>query len=351
MKKKGNKNLTYTQRLQIEALLNAGLKKQEIAERVGINVRTLYYELKRGSYEHINKVKNYRSFKLNDYKIVKSSQYSAEKAQQRYNFVCTARGTDLKIGSNFEFINFIQDKVINLKLSAAAVLGEINRKNLYDLKISKTTLYRYIKLGIFDKLKISKRKQRYNKVTIKRVAKGVSIEKRPEEISKRNSFGHWEMDCLCGSTKATWLVLSERLTRKEIIMPMTSQKLINVVSCLNEIEYYYGKMFKKVFKSITVDNGSEFLDYELLERSIYCKNNKRTQVYYCHPYCSCERGTNERLNREIRRLVPKGSDLSKYSKADIYQIEKWVNNYPRQVLNYATSEECFESELLKLKVS
>lgn len=136
------------------------------------------------------------------------------------------------------------------------------------------------------------------------------------------------MDCVCGSTKATSLVLTERLTRKEIIMPMTNQKCESVIHCLNIIEHQYGKNFKMIFKSITVDNGSEFADFEKLEKSKY-GNSKRTSVYYCHPYCSSERGSNERLNREIRRLIPKGTDLSQFTRKDIQRVENWVNDYPR----------------------
>ena len=63
---------------------------------------------------------------------------------------------------------------------------------------------------------------------------------------------------------------------------------------------------------------------------------------------SCERGSNERINREIRRLIPKGSDLSKYTIEEIQKVEDWVNNYPRKALGYATSKERFEEEIRKL---
>jgi IS30 family transposase len=129
---------------------------------------------------------------------------------------------------------------------------------------------------------------------------------------------------------------------------MKNQKSESVVKSLNEIEYRYGKNFKKIFKSITVDNGSEFADFQGLERSIYGRNSKRTAVYYCHPYCSSERGTNERINREIRRWIPKGSDLSKYTLEDIKRVESWVNNYPRQVLGFYSSQEMFESQLAQI---
>ena len=108
----------------------------------------------------------------------------------------------------------------------------------------------------------------------------------------------------------------------------------------------FQKKFKAIFKSITVDNGSEFSDTLGLERSIYGGGRStRTKVYYCHPYSSYERGTNERINREIRRLIPKGSDISVYSASEIKEVEFWINNYPRRVLGYATSQELFDYQL------
>ena len=131
-------------------------------------------------------------------------------------------------------------------------------------------------------------------------------------------------------------------------MKMPNQTMDSVHHCLNIIEHKFGKNFKKIFKSITVDNGSEFSDCKSLEKSKFGKNNKRTKVYYCHPYSSYERGSNERINREIRRKIPKGSDLSIYTDDDIIEVENWVNEYPRQVLNFHTSNELFNLHLLNL---
>lgn len=344
MKKKGTKNLTRPQRLQIETLYNAKIPKKEIAKRVGVCIRTIHYELKRGAYEHLSKTTNF----WYGTRIKKTIKYSSNLAQQRYEHNCTSKGRPLKVGKDFAFIHYIEKRCQEEKISPCAVLGQIKRENMpFETNISKTTLYRYIADGLFENLKLEKRKQKYKHVAIKRVSKGTSIEKRPIEIKQRNTFGHWEMDCVCGSNKTTLLVLSERLTRKEIIFKMESQKCVNVISCLNKLERRFGRKFKQVFKSITMDNGSEFADYIGIEKSIYGKG-KRTTTYYCHPYCSSERGTNERLNREIRRLIPKGSNLSKYTDADIQHVEDWVNNYPREVLGYATSRELFEKQLLAI---
>ena len=310
---KKRKNLTFTQRLQIETLYNAKTKIKEIANILGLHFTTIYKELKKGRYEHTIKQDTF----WYGVRVRTEIRYSAQIAQDRYDRVCLNKGRELKIGKDYALVNYIEKRVNEDKISACAVLGEIKYKNLPFTKISKTTLYRYIHLGLFSNIHLETRKHKYKKVIIKRVSRGTSIEQRPIEIKNRNTFGHWEMDCLCGSNKATWLVLSERLTRKEIIFSMKNQKASSVIFCLNVLERRYGALFKKVFKTITVDNGSEFSDYKGIEKSIFGKNNKRTLVYYCHPYCSSERGTNERLNREIRKLVPKGTSLSKFSESDV----------------------------------
>lgn len=76
-----------------------------------------------------------------------------------------------------------------------------------------------------------------------------------------------------------------------------------------------------IFKTITVDNGGEFADVEGLERSALRKGN-RTTVYYCHPYSSYERGSNENQNRMIRRRHPKGTDFAEVTAAEVKETEE-----------------------------
>ena len=84
------------------------------------------------------------------------------------------------------------------------------------------------------------------------------------------------------------------------------------------------------------DNGVEFMGYEGLEKSCLRKK-KRTEIYYAHPYCSGERGTNENNNRLIRRWIPKGTDITNIKAAFIKEIEDWINNYPRAMFEYKSS--------------
>ena len=344
------KHLTKTKRLQLESFLIAKMTVKQIASLLNVHISTIYREIKRGLYEHKTKKYDKYSF-FTGYKTEK--RYSSDIAHQKYIFNLQLRGPDLKIGNDHEFADYLEKRIVDDKLSPSAVLGEIKKKQLqFKTSISINTLYSYIDKGVFARLTRSDltfktRKKQRKKVVIKKFPRGKSIEQRPLEVLQRNTFGHWEMDCVCGSTRSVLLVLTERLTRKEIIMPMKNQKSESVIRCLNSIEKRYGKDFKKIFKTITVDNGCEFSNSVALERSIYGKS-KRTDVFYCHPYCSSERGSNERLNREIRRLIPKGSDLSKYTKQQIQRVEDWVNNYPRRIFGYSTSAELFNSYVANL---
>lgn len=129
-------------------------------------------------------------------------------------------------------------------------------------------------------------------------------------------------------TKAVLFTLTERKTRQEIIIKLDNKKTETIARALDVIEKRYKNKFYKTFKTITFDNGVEFMGYEGIEKSVLNKE-KRTSIYYAHPYCSGERGTNENNNRMIRRWIPKGTDMTKISNKFIKDIEKWLNNYPR----------------------
>ena len=182
-----------------------------------------------------------------------------------------------------------------------------------------------------------------------RASAGKSIEKRDPEIDTREEVGHWEMDCVEGKkkTKETLLVLTERKARKEIMVKMKDKTTGSVVAALDRLERKYGKLFSKVFQTITVDNGTEFSDVAGLERSCLHKG-KRTTVFYCHPYSSYERGTNENTNGMIRRWFPKGTDFGKVTAKAIQAVEDWLNAYPRGILGFRCADDVFAEALAAL---
>lgn len=349
--KKGSHQLTRADRIKIEALLKEGLSKAKIAAHLGVHRSTIYNELKRGEYEHRN----------SDWTTEK--RYSPDIAQEKAEENLKVRGTQLKIGNDIAYANYIEDKIVKEDYSPAAVLGELKaqgREKEFNTTVCVATLYSYIDKGVFLKLTnkdlpVKKNKKRgYKKVRKQqaRAAAGDSIEKRPEEIDQREEFGHWEMDSVIGKrgiSKNVLLVLTERKTRDEIIFKLPDHTDEAVVAALDRLERRYGvDMFKQIFKTITVDNGSEFADVNGLERSILEEGEKRTHLYYCHPYSSWERGTNEVTNKMVRRKVPKGTNFDDKTDEEIEEIENWINGYPRRIHGYRSAGELFTEELEKL---
>ena len=211
----------------------------------------------------------------------------------------------------------------------------------FSVTLSKWTLYSYITKGVFLGVtnknlprKGKKKNKGYRKVRAAHLPQGDSIEDRPEEIAERAMPGDWEMDTVvsCKKDAARLLVLTERMFRQEIIIKMPDGTTQSVVRSLDRLERKLGsRLFRRIFRTITVDNGSEFADCEGMERSCLTKR-ARTHIYYCHPYSAFERGSNENANSLIRRWLPKGTKLSEVSQAEIKQIQIWMNNYPRMVL-------------------
>ena len=335
-------HLTWRERLIIETRLKDGWSKQRIADELGRHVSTIYREIKRG-------LGIQRTTELIDREC-----YIPDIAQARYEDHYPDKGPGLKIGKDHRLARYLEAAIKGGNRSPEAALGEIKAKGLvFDTEISVRTLYRYIDLGLFlgitnkDLPHKTAKKRGYRRVRAARAPKGLSIEQRPEEINSRETFGHWEMDTVYSGKDGSCalLVLTERLSRKEIIEKMRDRTAISTVRALNRIERRFGALFPRVFQTITVDNGGEFSDVKSLERSILRKG-RRTKMYYCHPYTSCERGSNECANKMIRRKFPKGTDFNKVSRAEVKKAEEWMNNYPREILGWKTAEivfaECLE---------
>lgn len=335
-KSRKGKHLNYEKRIKIEALFKAGLKSEEIAEQIGCSGRTIRRELKRGMVELLNS------------DLTRRKEYSADVGQQKHEYAGTNKGPCLKIGNDYVLVKFIEKKIIKEKMSPYAVAEEIKQhKEQFKTTISYKTIYNYIDQNLFPHLtnkhlpvkKKGKKRKYANVRTATNNNKGASISERPKSIESREEYGHWEMDTVVGKkgTKTVLLVLTERKTLQEIVRKMPSKSQYCVVTELDKIERKLGsKAFRETFKTITCDNGCENLDFEGIERSCIT-NIQRTKVYYAHPYTAWERGSNENANKLIRRFIPKGVNIAKFSIGRIKLIQHWINNYPRRIFNGLSS--------------
>ena len=281
--------------------------------------------------------------------LTEKTVYLADVGQRKHDERASNKGRGLKIGHDHSLAEYIEQKIIEEKYSPDAVIGEIKAKEQqFDVTVCTKTVYNMIDAGVFlnlsnKDLPVKREGKTRPYKQVRKVAlnnsKGRSIEERPPEIENRKEYGHWEMDCVEGSGKACLLVMTERMTRQELIFKLAAKTQNCVIEVIDELERRCGKHFNTCFRSITMDNGGEFLDMKSLERSCFDSEKKRTTCYYAHPYSAFERGSNENQNKLIRRFVPKGSSIERLSEPDVKRIEHWMNNYPRKIFEYKTAND------------
>lgn len=338
-KQRKYRRMTWTDRLKIEALYNAGHSLQFIAGELGFAKSAVYYEVQHGLYDHLDG---------GAWLILK--RYSATIAQQHADWQATIKGAPLKLGNHYDFVNYAAER-IKAGDSPDVIVHTLKQENKWT--VSTSTLYCYIEQGYIpgitskdlqeEPTRKSRKDHKESAKPAARAAKGVSIERRPNEIVACETFGYWEMDTVIGRAKGkkqAILVLTERKTRYEIIRRLWDKSCKSVLRALENV---FSTFPPKIFKTITVDNGSEFQDCYGMEHDK--RGNKRLQIYYCHPYCSTERASNERQNRIIRRFFPKGGSFAKYTSKDCQRVQDWMNNYPRKILDYSTPVQLFQNEL------
>lgn len=336
-KSKKGKHLEYSERQSIERWFNRDKRtKVEIAELLDRTEKTIRNEIKRGL------VKNLTT------ELIEIWVYSADVAQQKYEYYLRAKGPKLKIDNDYELKEYVEKSIKEDRKSPEVIAEEIKEMN-FKTKMCARTIRNNIYAGdiynikstdmIYNKEYKDKNKE---KTVCEKVPSEKSIDYRPEEANTREGYGHWEGDLVIGTKKrgAVLFTLTERKTREEIIVKIPGKKAEYVAQALDLIERRYKKIFYTKFKTITFDNGVEFRNWKSLEKSYYKRRKTaRTQVYYAHPYRSGERGSNENANRLIRRFIPKGTDITPISEEYIQKIEDWINNYPRDMFNYKSANE------------
>lgn len=285
--------------------------------------------------------------------------YNADDAQNDYEFKRAMSKANYILDDFPKLKKYIEDRILIDKWAPDAISGYINSHELYKqdgfTSISTTTIYRAIHYGLLKVKKEDTRRMTKFEKTGKYSKKGnlpksrlsYSIELRPDDINNRESFGNWELDTVISTTKGTHkclMTLTERKTRYEIIGILEVKTKEEVIAKFKKIQEYLKKNIKSIINSITTDNGGEFAGFlEIIEIT-------GAKFYFCHPYASCEKGTNEKHNSIIRYFIPKSTLIEHYTVNEINNVCHWMNNYPRKVLNYLTPKEALEKELNNKKI-
>lgn len=230
--------------------------------------------------------------------------------------------------------------------SPEGISGRLKYKREKDLPyVSKDSIYRYIKSPHGRKIeaKLEKKRKRSKKRKCKGILDGRTlIGKRPKHINDRKKVGNAEFDFIVSGKSGTGIVLVvvDRKLRTSFVEPIYIVSIKNVHLAAQQIKERYPE-----WQTGTTDNDLLFARHKELEKELKIK------IYFCNPYHSWEKGTVENTNGEIRKDLPKGSNISKYSLSFFKSIEKKLNDRFMKCLQYQTPFEVLEKhrKLKKLR--
>lgn len=165
----------------------------------------------------------------------------------------------------------------------------------------------------------------------------ISIDERPAEVVDRTIPGHWEGDLLMGRRNASALgTLVERTTRFTLLVPLRAKDATTVRQALaREVR----TLPQQLRRSLTYDQGQEMREHRLFTAAT------QMRVYFAHPHCPWERGTNENTNGLLRQFFPKGTNFTALTRREIKHVQALFNDRPRKVLNWHSPAHAFQALL------
>jgi IS30 family transposase len=309
--------------------LNEGKSQYEIAKLLNVNRSTISREVKnRGG-------------------ILRG--YTADFAQTDYQAGKKRCGIKSKI-ENHRVGSFVIDR-IKAGWSPEQISGRLKKeiregKRPKDEYVNHESIYQFIydsdygkreKLCNYLRQGKKRRTRKYGRKTKHEIIPNRTfIDKRPKEINDRKTIGHWEGDAIIYKYKQAVQTIVERKLKYTILTKlMTKTADYSTAAFITNLKEYY-------VKSLTLDNGSENKDHEKISKEL------DAAVYFCHPYHSWEKGTNENTNGLVRRYLPRGTSLESVSQDDLDDIAWELNNRPRKSLGYVTPQEMLELEYSRL---
>lgn len=247
-----------------------------------------------------------------------------------------AKYQGMKIVQNASLRTFVETSLLAGQ-SPAAIAGRLRNKHEKGLpSVAKESIYRYIKspYGRIIEARRVRKKKRGKKRSPKGTLDGRTfISQRPQHINDRRRIGHAEFDFIVSGKdgQGILLVVTDRKLRVSFLEPIYTVSIAAVHVAAARIKRRYPE-----WKTGTTDNDLLFARHKELEQELGIK------IFFCRPYHSWEKGSIENVNGEIRQDVPKGSDLSQYSRSFFRNLEKKLNDRFMECLKYMTPAEVLE---------
>jgi IS30 family transposase len=323
---KNYRHITSQDRVIIYDLLFKGKSIPEIAKDLGFHKCSLYRELCRNSCKY---------------------GYRPDWASQQA--ILRQRKT-MKLDQDHELRAIIIEK-LKLGWSPELIAGRLKLNNNGQCVISHESIYQYIYSANGQAQKLYKylrkeRRFRYPRIKRKRRnlanAKKTSIKTRGKAVNERQNFGHWEGDLVLFSKQKTNLItLRERKSR--VILGIKNQTR-KARKTAKTIINYMKKSLDKTIQSLTLDNDPSFAEFEELI------NTLDTNIYFCEPYKSHQKGAIENANKLIRTKLPRKTSIREITQKQIDNIMNTFNNRPMKCLDYKTPNEIFQEHFGALPI-
>lgn len=328
-------HLTFEQRQTLGAdwnkIINSGCRitLRQFAAKHGLRYETWRREYLRGA-------TGFAIADPKDRRRRKYCEYDPFAAQDKVNENNENKGTKMRVTNQMAFL--FKKHVLEEKLSPYDAICHMKKEMPGQHIPCLSTWYKHINVGDVGvrygetPYHPKKKPKRPKSHPAKTVPGRLTLNDRPAGAKNRSRFGHYEMDTVVSGTngRGGLLVLVDRKSRRYIIELLEHVTQDDVVKALKRI---ISRKAIGIVRSITTDNGCEFLDPEKIKTVVGCN------VYYTRAYASWEKGSVENCNRFVRRWHPKKTDFSKYSRADMYQLEKTINSIHRKIFNGKTAYE------------
>jgi IS30 family transposase len=267
--------------------------------------------------------KYYKKFKAGMSVIEIYSEYCKNKSK------CGRHKIELDI-TEYERI----DNLLDQEWSPDAICGR-DKKLGIENRICTKTLYRMIKDNVFDYRKLvrkGKNRRRGESETRGKINNCKTIHQRDEEypeVLENIEIGHFEGDTIVGKDKKSAIITLVDRASKYMILLKGSRKSEDVKS---SVLNWLSQVPEGLVKTITFDRGKEFAKWAEIED----ESPVDLKIYFGDPGCPGQRGLNENCNSIARRDLPKSTDLSRYTQAELNVLSNKYNAIPRKSINYET---------------
>ena len=305
--------LTRERRYQIYALKKAGQNQTQIALVIGCHKSTISRELRRNCGE-----KGYRPHQADEMAFDRQCDaYRSRIAWQTWQQV---------------------EQLLRQDWSPEQIAGRLKLEQ--QPTVSHECIYLYVyaekRRGgtLHQHLRSQKQQRKRYSGYIRRgqIPNRISIEKRPKIVARKGRFGDWEADTIVGARhKGGLLSLVERKSKLIRLRKLATK---SAAEMKDHSIALLAPLATRVH-TITVDNGKEFCDHELIAAAL------QAHIYFAHPYASWERGLNENTNGLVRQYFPKKYHFASITDKDVQQVEDLLNDRPRKTLGYRTPNEVF----------